>query len=179
MVDLQDRALRRKLVKSNDYILREKTIPFDFPFDFENPSVEPVYLRDLMVYNMMSHGGVGLAAPQIGLPYSVFALGNPNDESSIMVMFNPIIVNYSDDVVKMEEGCLSFPNLFLKIKRPTAIRIRYADYTGKIETVKMEGATARIAQHEYDHLLGNLYTNRANSTDLDRAKRRQKNMNRK
>ena len=175
MVDLQNRALRRNLVKSNDYILREKTIPFDF----ENPTVDPIDLRDIMMYNSIHHGGIGLAAPQIGLPYSVFALGNPKDEESIMVMFNPNIVSYSDDVVKMEEGCLSFPSLALNIKRPASIRIRYSDYTGKIETIKMEGATARIAQHEYDHLSGILYTSKANTTDLDRAKHRQKIMNRR
>ena len=69
------------------------------------------------------------------------------------------------------EGCLSYPGLFIKIKRPTEIRARITDWQKNIDTFKLTGLTARIFQHEYDHLQGINFTQRANKIHLDRAKK--------
>tara|TARA_R110002126_G_scaffold264737_1_gene407928 strand:- start:15668 stop:16210 length:543 start_codon:yes stop_codon:yes gene_type:complete len=175
MEDVRSDILQRKLVKSSDYILREKTIPFDFA----NQPMPAVDIADIMRYNMIYHKGIGLAAPQIGYNYSIFAVGNPDIEESVLVFFNPTIVNYSEEFVKLKEGCVSFPNLFLNLKRPNEIRMRYTGATGITETSKFTGMTARIIQHEYDHLNGIIFHRLANSFHLNKAKLKQKSINRR
>jgi peptide deformylase len=95
-------------------------------------------------------------------------------ENKIKVFFNPNIVNFSGDEISLEEGCLSFPDLFFKVKRPTTIRIRYTDKYDVTETIQMTGLDARIAQHEYDHLQGILYTSKVNFFTLNKAKKARK-----
>jgi peptide deformylase len=87
-------------------------------------------------------------------------------------MFNPNIVDYSELMVKLEEGCLSFPGLHLKIKRPENIRMRYDEPNGNRVTKSFSGLTARIIQHEYDHLHGLLFYTRGSVLERDRAWRR-------
>lgn len=119
-----------------------------------------------LAQSMMKHGGVGLAANQIGLPYRAFAIAaNP-----ILVCFNPRIVNVSTEEIELEEGCLTFPGLILKIKRPGAIKVRYTYPNGETVTTQYNGITARIFQHELDHLNGVLFTERARPTTLALAK---------
>ena len=108
---------------------------------------------------------------QVGLQYSMFVFGNPSEPESIVGAFNPKIVDFSSGLEYGEEGCLSFPGLFIKIKRPTEIRARITDWQKNIDTFKLTGLTARVFQHEYDHLQGINFTQRANKIHLDRAKK--------
>ena len=165
----------KELVPSTDPILKQSTVPFDF----ENPPIDPMDLAEEMRYNMITHRGIGLAAPQIGYNYSVFAVGNPDVKESILVFFNPRIVHYSDDLVLMEEGCLSFPGITFKIKRPSDIRMRFTGATGITETMRFNGMTARVVQHEYDHLHGITFDTKVNKFHLEKAKRRKTLNNRK
>lgn len=165
----------KDLVATTNPILKEKTIPFDF----ENPPIDPHDLAEELRYNMCHYRGIGLAAPQIGYNYSVFATGNPDVKESILVFFNPRIVYYSDKLVLMDEGCLSFPGMILKIKRPDEIRMRFTGATGLTETMKFNGMTARVAQHEYDHLQGITFDQKVHKYHLDKAKRKRKINNRK
>jgi len=108
---------------------------------------------------MYDWNGIGLAANQVGVPYRVFAMrGSPEN----FVCFNPRIVQPSAENIILEEGCLSFPGLLVKVKRPKHIRVRFQTPNGDTRTETFIGMTARIFQHELDHLDGRLYFNRAN-----------------
>lgn len=134
-------------------------------FDFENPPIDPIELSINLAETMITHKGLGLAAPQCGLPYRVFVVNS----KSIFAVFNPKIVDMSVDTVYMEEGCLTFPNTYIKVKRPSVIRIRYQQPNGEFITQEWAGLTARIFQHEYDHLEGLTYKDRATKWHIDTA----------
>ena len=79
----------------------------------------------------------------------------------------------------MKEGCLSFPLLFLNVKRPDRIRIRFQDYDAETQTSQFIGMTARIALHEYDHISGELFTQKASTFETQRAVRKRMILKRK
>lgn len=150
------------LIDCNDPLLRK---PVE-PFDFSNPPIDPLELVTNMAETMLHHGGIGLAAPQCGLPYRVFLIKG----IELIPCFNPKIVDASDETITLEEGCLSYPGLFVKVKRPRTIRVRYTEPDGKTSTHVYDGMTARIFQHELDHLDGIRYIERANRVHLEQAR---------
>lgn len=158
------------LVKKDNPILFVPTSKFDF----DNPIVDPKELVENLAETMIKHNGVGLAAPQCGFPLSVFVVGNPGEKESILGMFNPRIVDYSGENVLMKEGCLSFPALWINVKRPESIRIRYTNFLGETITERYNGFSARVIQHEYDHTQGIVYTKLANKIHLQKALKDQK-----
>ena len=95
------------------------------------------------------------------------------------VFFNPKIVNVSDKMISMKEGCLSFPLLFMNIKRPDSVRLRYQLADGTVHTNPFIGMTARIVLHEFDHMEGIVYTKRASKYESDRALRKRMILKRK
>jgi peptide deformylase len=101
-------------------------------------------------------------------------MGNPSDPSSIISVFNPKVVDEIGEDVYYDEGCLTFPGLFVRMKRNSAIRVRYTTYQNFTDTIKFDGMTARVFLHECDHLLGVLYTDVAKPYHLEKAKRKQK-----
>ncbi|MBI4991225.1 peptide deformylase [Candidatus Gottesmanbacteria bacterium] len=118
--------------------------------------------------------GVGLASPQIGIPLAIF-ITRPKENSNIDVFINPKITWQSSQVSeiireedgkpslrkeKKLEGCLSIPNIWGHLKRPTKVKLRYMDIQGKIQEKEFEGFMATIVQHETDHLNGTLFTQR-------------------
>lgn len=150
------------VLKYPDPILTTPTTPFDF----ENPQVDPSELSQVLMHVMNHFNGVGLSANQIGKNLAVFCLrGSPEN----LVCFNPKIVYYSDEQVVMEEGCLSVPGVILKVKRPKSIRVRFQTPSGSVQTNTFEGLTARVFQHEYDHLNGIVFINKVNRYHRDRA----------
>ena len=149
------------------------------PFDFENPPVDPTELVEQLVTLMIESKGVGLSANQVGLPYRVFVMGNPGDKESIIPVFNPSIINYSEETEYSEEGCLSFPGLFVPIKRFKDIRVRMATVDGEIDTAKFTGYTAKLFQHEYDHMEGRDFRKRATRYHMEKAQKNMKLMTRK
>jgi peptide deformylase len=90
---------------------------------------------------------------------------------NIIGCFNPKIVDISSEMVYLEEGCLSYPNLWVKIKRPRRIKVRFTHPDGQTETRQFDGMSARVFQHELDHLDGIVHTKRANSYHLEQAKK--------
>lgn len=144
-------------------------------FDFTTPPTDPVELVKHLSQVMVENNGIGLSANQLGLPYRVFVMkSNP-----IIACFNPMIVDQGEDHVVMEEGCLSFPNLFVKIKRPTIIKVRFTEANGNVRTETFDGMTARIFQHEFDHLNGITMMNMANPYHRQQALQRKKKHDRK
>ena len=154
------------LVKQTDPILRQKLEQFDF----SNPPTDPIQLAHDLAETMISNNGLGLAANQIGLPYNAFAVS----AEKVIVCFNPKIVNYSDETIYLEEGCLSYPNLYIKVKRPKQIKIRYTEPNGNTLTKVFDGLTARVIQHEYDHLQGIVHIGRANRIHVEQARKKLK-----
>jgi len=144
------------------------------PFDFDNPPIDPVELANNLIETMIKYKGIGLSANQCGLPYRVFVLwSNPTK-----VVFNPRIVDQTTEEVQLDEGCLTYPNLFLPIKRPSIIKVRFQDANGETQNDKFIGMTARAFQHELDHLNGIVYTKHANPIHLSRAMNQKKQLDR-
>lgn len=148
-------------------------------FDFDNPQTDPKELIQNLTDTMCANKGIGLSAIQAGIPLRVFIIGNPDQPESIIPVFNPKIVDFSEETDYYEEGCLTFKQLWVKIKRPLGIRVRFRDANGEAHTEKFSGLTARIFQHEYDHLDGIVFKQRANKIHLDRAVRQAKKLKRK
>ena len=145
------------------------------PFVFDG-KVDAKQLADDMTEMMQKAGAHGLAANQLGLEHRVFVI---NTAPSILVCFNPKIVHYSERFAVHEEGCLTFPGLFVKIRRPEWIRVRFQDAEGNMQTEQLNAIPARVFQHELDHLDGINYLNRAKKIHIDQAKRKQKLIERK
>lgn len=146
-------------------------------FDFDNPPMDPKELVADLKETMVKRMGVGLSANQVGLPYRVFVIGDPTDPDHIEAVFNPKVVMEEGEEL-IEEGCLSYPGMFIKIKRPALIRVRYANADGKIDTRMYDGIPARIFLHEYDHMDGVVFTERATKLQLDRAKKQKVKLDR-
>lgn len=158
------------LTKTTDPILHTRLKQFDF----SDESIDRVELVNNLIETMIHHKGIGLSANQCGLPHRVFvAHSNPT-----LVMFNPKIVDETVEQVKLDEGCVSYPNLFLPIKRAKVIKVRFQDINGEVHTEKYIGMTARVIQHELDHLNGIDYTRRANKIHLERAMNQKKILDR-
>lgn len=152
------------LVSCDHPILSQQTPKFDF----QNPPIDPVDLAHSLAKAMLANNGIGLSAPQIGLPYRAFCVAS----SPIICCFNPIIVDFTFEMIYLDETCCSFPGLFLKVKRPRAIKIRYTQPNGEVKTEKFIGITARAILHEIDHLDGIVFTQKANKYHLDQGKKR-------
>lgn len=144
-------------------------------FDFANPPTDPVELANNLIETMVAKKGLGLSACQVGLPYRVFVLWSEKP----LAVFNPRVVDQKNEFVLLEEGCLSFPSLFIKVKRPSMIKVRYQDAAGDTHTQTFIGMTARTFLHEMDHLDGIVYTQRANKIHVSRAYNQRKILQRK
>lgn len=110
---------------------------------------------------MIKEKGVGLAANQIGLDAQIFVMGPGED---FFAFINPKITKYSKETGEMEEGCLSVPGISGIVSRPVAIEIKGYNEKGRVIKKKFEGVFARICQHEYDHLSGILFIDKAIKT---------------
>ena len=138
-----------------DLVLREKCDAVG--------EITPDILRamDEMVQMMREQNGVGLAAPQVNITKRFLVMMNPDTEE-VFRMINPKIVSKSDELVTMEEGCLSVlgPDdlpVFADVTRPKLVAVEWMDENGDIRAAEMSGLPARIVQHETDHLDGILF----------------------
>ena len=124
-------------------------------------------LIDNMYETMHRAEGVGLAAPQVGLAIRLFVIDliafkedDPELSTFKVVMINPLILETSEEVISREEGCLSVPGIHESVVRSTKIKIQYFDQDFKEYIEEFDGFKARVIQHEYDHLEGNLFTDK-------------------
>ena len=106
------------------------------------------------------YNGVGLSANQIGIKERAFIMIRDMEYNETITCFNPKILKESKKRIVMEEGCLSYPDLFLDIERPESVVIKYEDEDKKIHKMKLDGLAARVFLHEYDHLQGIVFTER-------------------
>ena len=116
-------------------------------------------LMDDMLETMYAANGIGLAAIQIGIPKRIIVMDiSKSDENKKPMFFvNPIIKNKDKELSIYEEGCLSVPNQFAEIDRPSKCEVEYLDYNGKKQLLKADGLLATCIQHEMDHLEGILF----------------------
>ncbi len=106
---------------------------------------------------LKSYGAAGLAGPQVGIPYRILAV---NRGGKIVTMVNPRITKVIGDRVDGNEGCLSFPGLYIKVKRAAGIEVVYTNRDGESVTETLKGFDARAVQHEIDHLDGVVFVDR-------------------
>lgn len=139
-------------------------------FDFKQPPIDPVYLSNSLVSTMDRNNGIALSAPQVGLNFRVFCVRGIDS-----ALFNPIVVDKSNQHNIMEEFSLSYPNLVVKIKRPNAIRVRYTDAFGQTDSHYFSGLTARTILRKMDFLDGMLFYQHASKFHLDQARRKRDN----
>ena len=156
-----------KLVADNDPILKQALEPFDF----KNPPVDPVELSQALVKFLYENNSLGLSANQVGLPYRVFAMRSAPEN---FVCFNPKVVMPSEAEVLLEENCLSYKGLTVKIKRPQHVKVRFTLPNGDTLTKQFTGMTARVFQHEMEHMDGNIFYHRANLVHREMALRKWK-----
>ena len=138
--------------------------------DLENPGFDPVELKKEMVEFMIANNGIGLSANQIGLDAKVFVMGDSVENSTMCI--NPTVLQYTQDTQDDIEGCLSFPNIFVKIKRPKEILAKYWNENLEECTVKIEGYSAKCYLHELDHLLGITFKDRVSKLKWDMAQKK-------
>jgi len=161
---MSENKLKLELAKENDPILTEITEEWDFEKDGD-----PGDLIKEMTRLMFLHGGIGLSANQCGVNKRIFIMGN---EEELIVCINPKIISLSDQRILGEEGCLSFPGLWLKVKRPASANVTYQTITGIEKQEEMMGFKARVFLHEFDHLMGITFTERVSDFSLKLAKER-------
>lgn len=119
-----------------------------------------------MIELMHEAEGVGLAAPQVGIPWRLFVTGGEAAGGEDAVYINPRLGEHTGDLVASEEGCLSLPRIRAEIRRPPVVTITALDLEGREFTRTEEGFLGRVWQHEYDHLEGVLILDRM--TPIDR-----------
>ncbi|MEO1620215.1 MAG: peptide deformylase [Cyanobacteria bacterium J06632_3] len=126
-------------------------------------------LRDLvrkMLQTMYSEDGIGLAAPQVGVNKQLLVIDSDPETASTppLVLVNPKITGYSQELAKGQEGCLSIPGVYLDVVRPAAVEVSFKDETGRPRKIKADDLLARIIQHEMDHLNGVMFVDRVENS---------------
>ena len=183
-LDLGNQVIKKKekrifpLIPPNDPRLLMQIAPFMDDtleqFEFEDRKA----LCKVMYDNMTKYGGIGLSANQVGLPYRMFVMGgHPEiEDGKVRSVFNPILNDVSEETVNFKEGCLSFPFLFLSINRPKWCSVRYTDQSGKEIEETLHGMSARIFQHENEHMNGYVFTDLVSKLKLDMAEKKRLKM---
>jgi len=163
-----------KLIPPNDPRVQTAIAPYSDDMLKDEGFKDRQELVDAMFEAMNKYGGIGLSANQVGLPFRMFvAGGHPQVENGLsLAMYNPVIISSSEETTMLKEGCLTFPFVFLSIKRPRKCVIKYEDSDGKLQEASLDGLMSRVCQHEYDHMQGLLFTEKVSKLKLDMAKKR-------
>lgn len=132
---------------------------------------EVLLVCDSLAETMHGVGGLGLAAPQIGVGLRIIAF---KADQGVRVLINPEILGYEGDRRVVQEGCLSFPSVFLPVRRFPGVRVRYRDGAGEIRTLTATEIEAQTIQHEIEHLDGKLLIDHAKQVKREMIERRMK-----
>ena len=158
------------LVVEPDPILKQKAENWDF-----KNHINAAVIEREMLETMNASGGIGLAGNQVGLLRRVFVMKLTNNRE--IGFFNPTILLGDNNLIDDREGCLSFPNLWLKIPRHNKITAMYLDNTGKQCIIELDGIDSRCFQHELDHLDGITFTEHVSNLKLNIARKKQRKLN--
>ena len=127
-------------------------------------------LVERLKLTMKLYGGIGLSANQCGVYQRVFVIGHGDFQ---LVCINPKVTEISEEKIKSDEGCLSYPGLFVKIERPAAVKVEFTTETGEVKQTMLEGLTARCFLHELEHLNGRRFTHHVKPVAMKLARQRQ------
>ena len=159
-----------KLYLEDDPILKQKAENWDF-----KNHINAAVVEQEMLELMRASNGIGLAGNQVGLLRRVFVMKLADGRE--IGCFNPWIMIGDNDLINGEEGCLSFPNLWIKVERHNKITAAYLDNTGKQCIIELEGIDSRCFQHELDHLNGVTFTEHVSNLKLQMARKKQRKLN--
>ncbi len=162
-----------QLIKAPNLMLEAPVKKFDYEL------MHPASLALDMIDIMNKESGLGLSANQVGLNAQIFVMKTILNKThgSPLVVINPIITGLSKEIEEGIEGCLSHPDLFLKVRRPISCTVEFDTLTNDLKSVihvdtKFDDIDARIFLHEYDHLHGIQFTNRVSKLKLTMAEKR-------
>ena len=126
--------------------------------DLTNPGFNPRELRAMMVDTMLSNNGIGLSANQVNINYQLFVMGA--DEQSAEICINPTVLQHTEATVLEDEGCLSFPGIFVQVKRPKEVLVEYFDENLEQRRQHLKDYAVKVFLHELDHLNGICFKDR-------------------
>lgn len=157
------------LINHTDPLLhRSNTMVSDDELADNCKALQPIL--GLMYTTMSTYNALGISACQIGFDKTMFMM-NINNQTKICINPEMIAANLKMGLAK--EGCLSFHSLFLTVRRPIAVAVRYFDETGKQVTEQLDDLEARVFLHEFDHINGICFTDRVSKLQLDIGLRKQ------
>lgn len=142
-------------------------------WNHQSPQINYDQLEKDLIETLIYEKALGLAANQIGIPYRVLAI-NTQDDKSIRIMYNPVILSKSDDTNLSDEGCLSFPKIRLEIPRNNTLEVSWRDKLNYVHSRKFTGVDARCILHEIDHLDGKVFKQYVSNLKFNHALRQAK-----
>jgi peptide deformylase len=154
-----------QLIKSDNLLLT-------IPLSNVSEEADRKQIKEDLFETMDNFKGIGLSGNQVGIMERVFVMYSNFTKREKIVCFNPKIILASETEEFMDEGCLSFPGLWLKVKRPSWIEVEYENENGEVIKDTFTDLTARVFQHEMDHMEGVDFTKKVSRLRLDRAKKR-------
>ena len=155
---------KRDIIIIPDPVLREVCVPISEVDDGIRA------LADDMLETMYAAPGIGLAASQIGILKRIFVLDVAQEDApkQPMVFVNPEVIWASEEMAVYQEGCLSIPDYFEEVERPSQVRVSYLDVDGNQNEIDADGLLATCIQHELDHLNGTLFIDYLSKLKRDR-----------
>jgi len=154
-----------QLIKSDNLLLT-------IPLSNVSEGADRKQIKEDLFETMDNFKGIGLSGNQVGIMERVFVMYSNFTKREKIVCFNPKITFESETQELMDEGCLSFPGLWLKVKRPSWIEVEYENENGEVIKDTFTDLTARVFQHEMDHMEGVDFTKKVSRLRLDRARKR-------
>tara|TARA_B100001287_G_scaffold94901_1_gene79761 strand:- start:181 stop:678 length:498 start_codon:yes stop_codon:yes gene_type:complete len=145
--------------------------------DIKDPKIDLKEIKEKMTDIMLSNGGIGLSANQIGLDAKIFIMGDTKENISLII--NPKVLQHTQDTVLELEGCLSFPNVYMKIRRPKEILAEYYDESLEQKRTHVKGYGTKVFLHEWDHLHGITFKDRVSNMKWNMALKKAKKLEKK
>ena len=160
-------------------LLENDNLALTIPLSGCSEDLDRKELMDNLIETMKNFHGIGLSASQCGVMERVFVMYSDVKKDEIIACFNPQILREGTEMVMMDEGCLTWPGLWLKVRRPDHINCSFEDENGDSHKVTMMGLECRVFQHEMDHMDGTNFTKRVSKLKFDMAKKRAAKMKKK
>jgi peptide deformylase len=156
-----------KIVIAPDSILRQESEPVNIDNEQDLKMMQSFF--DSLVETCHCIKGLGLSAVQVGVGKRLFIV---TTEEETLHFVNPEIIETSDSLITMREGCLSFPGIFADVERPSFVKIKYHDYNMELQELTAGGIIGRCILHEYDHLKGKLFSDMLGTVSKDMVLRK-------
>ena len=160
-------------------LLENDNLALTIPLSGCSEDLDRQELKENLIETMKNFHGIGLSASQCGVMERVFVMYSDVKKDEIIACFNPQIISEGTEMVMMDEGCLTWPGLWLKVRRPDHINCSFEDENGDSHKVTMMGLECRVFQHEMDHMDGTNFTKRVSKLKFDMAKKRAAKMKKK